>query len=256
MKKEVKMSVALYEFPLCEKVRNYLRLEQLCSQLFQARHAQTDFQYLYVLDTLFNIIDMVDRLDLRTDFVRDIDAHEKKLVQWSQHPDIDQDALTLALKNLHKYAAQIKQNKKLGASFKEDKFLNTIKQRFGIPGGATSFDLPILFCWLKTNQENKQTDVENWISQLTLIFESLQLLLSFLREKTSLQSITSSGGYYQGSAEERIELVRIQINNDDNMYPVVSGSRNRFGVKFMRFDRETGLSDAVTSSVTFHLACC
>ncbi len=250
------MSVALYEFPLCEKVRNYLRLEQLFSQIKQAQHAQSEYEYLHVLDLLFNIIDLIERLDLRTDFVRDIDIHEKKLVQWSQHPDIDQTALELALKSLHKYSAEIKKNKKLGASFREDRFLNNIKQRFGIPGGATSFDLPILFCWLKTSQETKQADVNNWLGQIQLIDESLAMLLSFLREKTTFQHVVSNGGYYQGSAEEKIELVRIQITETDDVYPVVSGSRNRYGIKFMRFNSQTGISEAVSSTVEFDLSCC
>ncbi|MFT5283604.1 MAG: cell division protein ZapD, partial [Yoonia sp.] len=107
------MSVALYEFPLCEKVRNYLRLEQLFAQLKEAKQAQSENQYLYFFEVFFNVIDLVDRLDLRTDFLRDIDSHERKLLHWSQHPDIDNNALEIALDNLQRVGVDIKKNKKL-----------------------------------------------------------------------------------------------------------------------------------------------
>lgn len=250
------MSVALYEFPLCEKVRNYLRLEQLFAQLNEAKRAQSEYQYLYFFEVLFNLIDMVDRLDLRTDFVRDIDAHERKLLHWSQHPNIDNEALEIALQNLTRLGSELKKNKKLGASLRDERFLSNIRQRFSIPGGVTSFDLPSLFCWLKQPNTNKQTDMEKWMKQLSLVDRSLAMLLSFLREKTTFQNMVSKSGFYQGTVEDKIELVRIQCNRASGIYPVVSGSRNRYGVKFMQLNPESGTSGAVTGTIEFQLACC
>jgi cell division protein ZapD len=250
------MSVALYEFPLYEKVRNYLRLEQLFAQLEEAKDAQSEYQFLRFLELLFDIMDMVERLDLRTDFLRDIDAHEKKLVHWSQHPDIDNQALDQALQTLHRLSSEIKRNPKLGASLREEKFLSNIRQRFTTPGGVTSFDLPSLFCWLKQDNEIKLAHMQDWKQQLSLIENSLQMLLSFLREKARFQNIECKNGYYQGSVEEKIELVRIQCDSSSGIYPVVSGTRNRFGLKFMRLNPPAGSSGAITEQVNFKLACC
>lgn len=249
------MSVALYEFPLSEKVRNYLRLEQLFAQLHEAKSAQSDYQYLHFLEILFTLLDLIDRLDLRTDFLRDIDSHEKKLVLWSQHPDIDDKALEEAIQNLHVLSSQIKQNKKLGASLREERFLTSIRQRFSIPGGVNSFDLPALFCWLKQDNEPKLADMKNWIDQLKLVDNALAMMLAYLREKSRFQTLECKTGFYQGSVEEKLELVRIKIDNSDGIYPVVSGSRNRYGVKFMRLHANESGSTAVTTRVTFQLAC-
>lgn len=253
------MSVALYEFPLCEKVRNYLRLEQIFAQLKEANAQQanrTKHQYLHFFDVLFNIMDLIERLDLRTDFLRDIDAQERKLVHWSQHPDIDSEALNTALQALHRLTSEIKKNKKLGASLREDRFLNSIRQRFSTPGGATSFDLPSLFCWLKQSHQNKQDDMNNWVAKLALIDNSLSMLLTFLREKSRFAEVKSNNGFYQSSTDEKLDLVRIQCDATHNIYPVVSGSRNRFGVKFMQLNTKDGNSAAVTGAVQFQLCCC
>jgi cell division protein ZapD len=250
------MSVALYEFPLCEKVRNYLRLEQLFAQLKASKSAQTEYQYLYFFEIFFNVIDLVDRLDLRTDFLRDVDSQERKLMHWAQHPDIDTNALDLALQNLRTVGSDIKRNKKLGASLREERFLNNIRQRFAIPGGVTSFDLPSLFCWLKQDEASKQKDLDLWLDQLGIIDTSLEMLLSFLRENSRFQQVVSENGFYQGSVEEKVELVRIICDQNSDVYPVVSGSRNRFGIKFMKLNSDSGTSSAVTSTTTFQLSCC
>lgn len=248
------MSVALYEFPLYEKVRNYLRLEQLFAQLQETKSAQSEYQYLHFLEVMFSIIDLVERLDLRTDFLRDIDNHERQLVHWSQHPDIDSSALEAALKNLHKYSNEIKRNKKLGTSLREDRFLSSIRQRFGIPGGVSSFDLPSLFCWLKQSTEHKHKDMTKWTSQLALIHQSLALLMSFMREKSRFTPTTSKNGYYQGIVEEKIEIVRIKCDSSQGIYPMVSGSRNRYGIKFMQLNQDSGTSMPVTEAIAFELA--
>jgi len=253
-KKENLMSVALYEFPLCEKVRNYLRLEQLFAQLKEAKNASSENHYLHFFEVFFNVVDMVDRLDLRTDFLRDIDAQERKLLHWSRHPDINSSALETALHDLHTIGSNIKQNKKLGASLREERFLGTIRQRFSTPGGVTSFDLPSLFCWLKQDNASKQLAMDKWLSHLNIVEDSLEMLLLFLRQKSSFHTITSKSGYHQGTAEDKVEMVRIQC--DSGIFPVVSGSRNRFAIKFMKLNTEIGTSEAVTNTIEFKLACC
>ena len=74
------MSQAIYEFPLNEKVRTYLRLEQLFKQLEQGKQATDDWQYINFLDALFTLLDLLERLDLRNDVLKDIEIHEKNLV--------------------------------------------------------------------------------------------------------------------------------------------------------------------------------
>lgn len=253
------MSVALYEFPLCEKVRNYLRLEHLFAQLHEAKLAKTENQHLYFLEVLFNLLELLDRLDLRTDFLRDIDSHERKLEHWSTHPDIDTEALNQALQSLRSLSSEIKKNKKLGASLREEKFLSSIRQRFAIPGGVTSFDVPMLFCWLKQTEQVKQNNMSQWLAQLQLIETAMQTLMSFLREKGRFQEVQGANGYYQGtqaSSEEKLELVRVRCDNSQGIYPVLSGSRNRYGIKFMQLDTDEGTSVPVTQVIAFAIASC
>ena len=74
------MSHAVYEFPLNEKVRSYLRIEQLFKQLKQGTQATEDFQFISFFEALFTLLDLLERLDIRNDVLKDIEVHEKNLV--------------------------------------------------------------------------------------------------------------------------------------------------------------------------------
>lgn len=250
------MSVAIYEFPLSEKVRNYLRLEQLFAQLNSTIESDDQFQTLYFFDVLFTLLDLLERIDLRTDLLRDIDVHEKNLVHWSNHPNIDTEALNKALQQIHSIIAQLKTTKKLGSSLKEDKFLSSIRQRFSIPGGATSFDLPNLFCWINQPLEQRQTYIQEWLSQLLLVQDSIALLLSFLREKGQFKDIVGDNGFYQAMVDNKIDMVRVRYDNSSGFYPVLSGNKHRYGIKFMELQPAAGSSGAVAQQVFFQLASC
>jgi len=177
------MSQAIYEFPLNEKVRTYLRLEQLFKQLVNANSGTEDWQFINFLSSLFTLLDLLERIDLRNDILKDIELHEKNLVIWSQHPDIDNEALQLSLQKILRLRESLKGTKKIGADLKEDRFLASIRQRFTIPGGTCSFDLPNLHYWLRQPPAEKLRCVKGWMAELAAMQAGVAITLSFLRER-------------------------------------------------------------------------
>lgn len=250
------MPIAVYEFPLCEKVRNYLRLEQLFKQLDHTATFDSEFECLHFFDVLFTLMDLLERLDVRTDFIRDIDVHEKNLVHWSNHPNIDTTALDGALKTLHRLLSELKRTNKLGSSLKDNRFLGSIRQRFSIPGGATSFDLPHLFCWLKQSKDARNKDITMWVSQLALVRENIALLMQYLRERGRYEEVIGTNGFYQGVVTDKIDLIRVRCSNSQGYFPVLSGNKYRYGIRFMQLVPDEGSAGGVPSDIKFDIACC
>ena len=250
------MSNAVYEFPLNEKVRTYLRLEQLFKQLKQAKDYQHEWQFINFFESLFTLLDLLERLDIRNDVLKDIESQEKNLVHWSQHPKIDSDALQAALQRILRLREQLKQAKKIGSNLKEDKFLSSIRQRFAIPGGTCSFDLPNLFYWLKQPLDFIQKDISQWMLEFTQISEAIDITLSFLRERGRFVDIEAANGFYQGVAEDKNELIRVYSPTDQGYYPVLSGNKYRYAIRFMWFDASTQENSSVDARVPFKLASC
>ena len=250
------MSQAIFEFPLNEKVRTYLRLEQLFKQLVHANSATEDWQFINFFSSLFTLLDLLERLDLRNDVLKDIELHEKNLVIWSQHPNIDNDALQRSLQKILRLRESLKGSKKIGADLKDDRFLASIRQRFSIPGGTCSFDLPNLHYWLQQSSQQKLQDVQNWMLELTPIKEAIEITLSFLRERGRFVSHQAEKGFYQGVAEDKNELIRVISATDQGYYPMLSGNKYRYAIRFTLFTPNLQGGSGVDSVVAFKLACC
>lgn len=250
------MTSTTYEFPLKEKVRNYLRIEHLLAQLKTGASVQNKALHVYFFEQLFTLMDLLDRIDLRTDLIKDLDVHERNLVHWSQYPNIDTDALEQSLKVIVRLKGKLKAERKFGTALKEDKFLNGIRQRFSIPGGTCSFDLPNLHYWLNRSKEDIQESMKEWLLSLALLEETVSVLLSFLREKGPFKPMEATNGFYQGVADDKCGLIRVRCDANQGYYPTLSGNKYRFAIRFMLFENEAGQSPSVENTVSFAMAAC
>ena len=250
------MAASVYEFPLKEKIRNYLRIEHVLAQLRLLTTKHEPAITLYFFEQLFTLLDLFDRIDLRTDTIKELDTHERNLVYWSQFPNIDASALEKTLQKTLVLREQLKQSKKFGADLKEDRFLSSIRQRFAIPGGTCSFDLPNLHYWLSQPFEAQKADMEKWLSSIQLLEEVVALSLAFIRERGQFQPMTAVNGFYQGNADDKNELVRIRCGNEDGFYPTLSGNKFRYAIRFMWISPSAEQSSSVERNVEFTLATC
>ena len=211
---------------------------------------------LYFFEQLFTLVDLFERIDVRTDIIKDLDAHEKNLVHWSQLPNIDNNALQQTLKTIINVREQLKVSKKISAALREDKFLASIRQRFAIPGGTCSFDLPNLHFWTHRPIAERQEDVKQWIMNFALTEEAISIALSFLRERSAFTATEATNGFYQGVADDRNELIRIRCLTDIDYYPTLSGNKYRYAIRFMYYAPPEGRTGAVEQPVQFELAAC
>ena len=81
----------------------------------------------------------------------------------------DQEMLRCILQEVDLAHSELMSAERFGQSFKEDRFLSTIRQRFNLPGGACCFDLPALHHWLHLPCEQKQQDAQNWMGSLRFL---------------------------------------------------------------------------------------
>lgn len=250
------MSTAVYEFPLNEKVRNYLRIEQLLQQIRVSAEAQSSTANIHFFEDLFTLIDLLERLDVRTDILRDFDIQERNLVHWSQHPNINNEALQQTLQAILRMRDVLKKNKRIGTELKENTFINAIKQRFAIPGGSCSFDLPNLHFWANLPVQQQVEDKLKWLAHLNIIESAISLTLSFLRQRGSFQSVTANNGFFPGLADDKGELIRIRLDVDKGCYPTLSGNKYRYALRFMTFGQNEVPSKPIDYNLDFEIASC
>jgi len=248
------MISTLYEHPLNERIRNYLKLEQLFAQTTDCLQCKIDISHHVFFTALFAILDTLERNDIRGDLIKELEKLEQNMVVWSQAPDIDNSALQDNLKLTVSLIAQLKPPTQNWFKLKEDKFLSSLKQRFAIQGGSSSFDLPQLKFWLNQENSNQEADIKQWLSHLEQISLSLSLILKFIRQRADFEEIKSESGFYQDNGEG-ILLLRIKVDGDAKHYPTISGNRFRYSIRFMLPCAENGRR-YIDQPTSFQLARC
>ena len=252
------MKTILYEHQLNERIRNYLKLEQLFVQAencFSYNSSdQTNVSQSIFFNALFAIIDTLERSDIRGDLIKELEKLEQNLVVWSKIPDVDTSALDDNLHQTVKLIAKLKGTSPTWWQLKEDKFLASLKQRFAIQGGNSSFDLPQLQFWLHRTEKELSEDIKRWLALLSQIRNALDLVLKFIRQRAEFVSISTDSGFYQDNGENLV-LLRIRLPQDAQYYPTVSGNKFRYSIRFMLPCEKNGRRYS-NHSTEFELAKC
>ena len=86
-------AVILYEYPFNERIRTYLRLEHLFRRLGELAKRETALDHHYALATVFEIMDVAARADLKTDVLKDLEKQKHVLNGYRGNPAISEDVL-------------------------------------------------------------------------------------------------------------------------------------------------------------------
>lgn len=227
-----------YEYPLLERVRTYLRLEHIL-QALQPATPVTQQNYTRYFSALFAILDLCERSDVRTDVQKDLERRKGQLKVWAEHPDVNQEQLQQTIERVNQAISAIQPLNRIGSNLKQDRLLSAIRQRFAMPGGTCNFDVPQLHYWLHQPQHVRDQDSLRWWSELAVLVNGLALELELMRGQARFEPVTAVNGMLQESTEP-LSLLRIRVPAHLPAYPVISGHKQRFSIRFLRYEPENG----------------
>jgi hypothetical protein len=140
--------VITYEYPLSERVRTLLRLEDLFDKITHFATAEGAMEHHVALVTLFEILEVAGRAELKFDLVQELERQRQILLSFRNNPDISEEALSGALYEIEQASALLlAMQGKIGHYLRENEWLMAIKNRAAIPGGVCEFDLPGYHYW-------------------------------------------------------------------------------------------------------------
>lgn len=227
----------LYEYPLHERVRTYLRIEHLSLRLHQLVTRTDAIDHHFALVTLFEILDVAARADLKSDLLKDLDRQSHALEAYRGNPAIAEDTLEGVIANLNqRFEALNNQSGKAGQSLSENDWLMSIRSRISIPGGTCEFDLPAYYAWQHKNGVTRQAELAQWIGSLTPLIDAVQLLLKLLRDSGTPQKVIANGGQFQQSLPQgrTFLLLRLAMDAKLELIPEISGNRLMVSARLMR----------------------
>ncbi len=242
----------LFEYPLNEKMRTWLRIEFLISQLESSRTITDPLGALTFFRNAAELLDVFERGELRTEIVKELEKQQQKLLAWADVPGVDMELIDTLRDKLKACSGTLMAAPRMGQLMREDRLIGLVRQRLSIPGGCCSFDLPTLHIWLHVGQEQRDAQVAVWMESLMPIREALTQILGLIRQSGEFRNQTSVNGFFQDNGEGA-ELLRLQLSLDDSLYPQVSGHKSRYAIRFLPLDSERG---EVPARLDFELACC
>ena len=246
-----------YEYPLSERIRTLLRLEDLYvrAQYFTAK-ADPQEHHVALL-CMFEILEVAGRADLKSDLLQELERQKQSLESLRENPDISQEALDSILWEIDRTSSKLFQlSGKVGQELRENEWLMSIKQRTNIPGGVCEFDLPSYHYWLHQSAEQHRHDLENWLSPFLPIRDGIAIVLRLLRESGKVSTQTAVQGVYQQMMAGRIaQMLRIRLNRDYHCVPEISANKYALNIRFTTHDGGQR-PKVMESNVEFELTFC
>jgi cell division protein ZapD len=253
--------LVLYEYPFNEGIRTMLRLEHLFDRLGELVQRNAPVDHHFALATIFEIMDVASRADLKSDLLKELERHRSQLQSYRGHPGISEAALDAVTGRIdHAFNGLNALQGKAGQALASNDWLMSIRSRISIPGGTCEFDLPAYYAWQQHAPEKRRADLHGWMATLTPLAEALQVLLGLLRDSGTLQRMVAPGGHYQQTlqnlpAGKVYQLLRVRVDPTLGLVPEITGHRLLVAVRFMKPDAEGRLRAAGTDT-TFELSLC
>lgn len=246
-----------YEYPLSERVRTLLRLEDLYDRVEHFIAKNEPLEHHIALLSIFEILEVSSRADLKSDLLQELERQKHALETLRENPAISEEALDNILWQIDQVSSRLFQaSGKVGQELRENEWLMSIKQRTNIPGGVCEFDLPSYHYWLQQSAEQRRHDLQQWLAPFLPIRDAIGIVLKLLREsgKSSLQ-VAYQGVYQQMMAGRMAQMLRIRLSRDYHCVPEISANKYALNI---RFTTQEGMQrpKAADTEVEFELTFC
>ncbi|MEA1049255.1 cell division protein ZapD [Lamprobacter modestohalophilus] len=248
----------IFEHPLNERIRTFLRLEHLFEKLDYFVAQPEHWCTRAAIEALLDIVAITARADIKTELLKEIDRNLSTLARVRNQPGVDPAALKEVFSGLEHAAAAIHEiNGQIGSRARDDAFLKAVAQRSSIPGGACSFDVPLYHHFLTQPNEQRRARIASWTDEIDPVSEAIRLVLSLARTSATPRKLIAPEAFFQESLDSQApaQLLRVALGPEWSVYPEISGHKNRFSIRFMQAN-QTGRPLQSQDDVPFLLTCC
>ena len=246
----------VFEQPLTERVRTFLRLEFLFTV---RRHHTLDaspWSLRAGVQALLDVLALTARSDLKSEVIKEI-QEQQALLTRSPNLLTGLDAQTA----VHQLQEALRGVQKLpthfaGSSLRSHEFLDAIAKRSAIPGGGAPFDLPAVHRWLAEPPLRVREDLGRWFSHFAPYEIAIDTCLKALRHAGSTQAFVATGGVHLHMPQSAHQLLRVSVSSDGAIYPEISAGRHRYSLRFMKQPDVDNRAQQAVHDVPFRLQCC
>lgn len=229
--------MTVYEFPLSERIRTWLRLEDLFDKTLFFTRAEDARSHHAALLGIFEIVDVTTRSEMKSELIKELDRQRASLEVLRANPAVDSTRLNQILSSITAALAEVHaMTGKIGQHVRDNEWLAGIKGRAGIPGGVCSFDLPVYHFWLNRSATQRNADLMEWLGPLLPLKSAVDVVLLILRDSGHVSQHTAIHGMFQLmlSGGRSAHLLRVAL--DAPCAPEVSANKYALNIRLLTSD--------------------
>lgn len=251
----------LYDFPLRDATRLFLRLEILDEQLQHALEYRARELNRFAAHAVLGSLDLVFREDLPAHLLQQIYYLQRNYEILRARDDIDQDGLNAMLAELEEFREELSQMKASEVrTLRFDPLISALRQRDSVTDAAMAVDVPMYQWWLQSGEQRCQADIRRWAETFQPLMNANRRFLALVRERGAYRECAASQGGFTASITlgQELWMVRVALPGDAPCYPQVSGAADSSKIHIRFFKTSSGKDGAepYQADFPFQLAVC
>ena len=245
--------VSLYEEPVQEKIRKFIKIEFLLNKIYYFKGKDNKSENYISLLALCELYEILSRSDIKSELIREIETQNTYLQKIKEIPQADSSKLNSVLEKqsqLLKLIYSIEINY-LDHLERDILFKTILKNSF------TQLQPASIDFWLSRDILNRKTQIDLWLEPLIFIKRSIDFILEVIRKSGRFEDRVAEKGFFVEKLDPKknILLVRVTLTSDLYYYPQISVGKQRLTIMFMTKDDRNNLVPH-QEDLTFILTTC
>ena len=245
--------VSLYEEPVQEKIRKFIKIEFLLNKIYYFKGKDNKSENYISLLALCELYEILSRSDIKSELIREIETQNTYLQKIKEIPQADSSKLNSVLEKQSQllkliYSIEINYLDHL----ERDILFKTILKNCFTQLQPASIDF-----WLSRDILNRETQIDLWLEPLIFIKRSIDFILEVIRKSGRFEDRVAEKGFFVEKLDPKknILLVRVTLTSDLYYYPQISVGKQRLTIMFMTKDDKNNLIP-YQEDLTFILTTC
>jgi len=247
----------IYEQPIAENIRNFLKCEYLFEKFNSALLQEDLWGVKSSISTLLEMSDFILRINLKVELLKELEKcilYFNTLSSNSNVNIIEFNNFITEIENAIDMLNNIDTSP--SKSISDNDFLMQIKNKIHVPAGDNFFDMPSYLNFLSSSKSLILDHINIWYKPFSPLILASKLILNTRRNTAEFFPCTSSNSYFEKKLDKntRMDLVRIKLLKNNNIYPVISVNRQNINIIFKTSYGRNQISKPVTEDIDFSLS--
>jgi cell division protein ZapD len=231
--------VSLYEEPVQEKIRKFIKIEFLLNKIYYFKGKDDKSENYIALLALCELYEILSRSDIKSELIREIETQNSYFQSIKEMPQADSSKLNSVLEKQNIllkliYSNEVNYLDHLG----RDILFKTILKNYFTQLQPASIDF-----WLSRDILIRETQIDLWLEPLIFIKRSIDFILEVVRKSGRFEDRMAEKGFFieKLNPKKNVLLIRVTLTSDLYYYPQISVGKQRLTIMFMTKDDKNNL---------------